>query len=193
MTDKVNDEIIIGKVLEGDREAFAALVDKYKSGLYILLLGMGASHQDAQDLAQETFINAYRKLSGHNSQSSFAAWLYTIAVNRFRDVKRRKTFSVASNPPNAQIDGTPTPEEMYMRKESELELHNLLSRLPGRYRIVLLLHYTNDLSYEEISAVTGMSLHQVKNRLYRARQKLRKLWLQPKEASHEKSALHELR
>ncbi|MCL6603542.1 MAG: hypothetical protein K6T94_11755 [Paenibacillus sp.] len=75
MKDHDNDETIIAEVLMGNPEAFAVLVDKYKSGLYSLLIGMGADHQDAQDLTQDTLIKAYQKLRDHNTQSSFAAWL----------------------------------------------------------------------------------------------------------------------
>jgi RNA polymerase sigma-70 factor (ECF subfamily) len=137
---------------------------------------MGSSPQDAQDQAQEAFIQAYRKLRSHRLQSSFSAWLYAIAVNVFREARRRKRFSFTNDLLNVQIDNSPTPEERYMRRESEVELQRMIQKLPQRYRIVLLLYYTEDLSYEEISAVTGLTMHQVKNRLYQARRKLRKLW-----------------
>lgn len=176
MKDVNNDESIIAEVLAGNREAYAVLVDKYKSGLYRLLLGMGANHQDAQDLTQEAFIKAYQNLRDHQGQSSFAAWLYAIAINRFRSLKRRKTFGFTNHSMMQEKDGAPTPEEQYMRKEAELEMRKKLSKLPERYRIVLLLRYTNELSYEEISEITGMPMHQVKNCLHRARKKLKFQW-----------------
>jgi RNA polymerase sigma factor (sigma-70 family) len=189
MKEQDNAEIIIAEVLAGNREAFAILVDQYKSGLYRLLLGLGASHQDAQDLAQDTFIQAYQKLRSHNEQSSFAAWLYAIAINRFRSQKRRKAFSFSGGSILEERDQAPTPEERYMIKENKLELQKKLARLPERYRIVLLLRYTNELTYEEIAAITGITLHQVKNRLHRARLKLKKQWPKPKEDSNEKIGL----
>lgn len=193
MKDQDNDESIIAEVLSGNREAFAVLVDKYKSGLYRLLLGLGANHQDAQDLTQETFINAYQKLRDHEVHSSFTSWLYAIAINRFRSFKRRKAFGFVGSSMFQEKDQSPTPEEQYMRKEDELEMQKKLSKLPERYRIVLLLRYTNELTYEEISAITGMSMHQVKNRLFRARQKLKKQWSKPKEASNEKMGIQQTR
>lgn len=192
MKDQDNDEALITEVLKGNQEAFAILVDKYKSGLYRMLLGMGANHQDAQDLAQETFINAYQKLRDHESQSSFSAWLYAIAINRFRSLKRRKTSGFAGSSLVQEKDHAPNPEEQYMRKEDELEMQKKLSKLPERYRIVLLLRYTNELTYEEICAITGMSMHQVKNRLFRARQKLKKQYSTPKEVSNEKMGLQQI-
>lgn len=193
MKDQDNDESIITEVLTGNREAFAVLVDKYKSGLYRLMLGLGVNHQDAQDLTQETFINAYQKLRDHEVQSSFASWLYAIAINRFRSYKRGKTFGFAGSSLVQEKDQAPTPEEQYMRKEEELEIQKKLSKLPERYRIVLLLRYINELTYEEISVITGMSMHQVKNRLFRARQKLKKQWSKPKEASNEKMGIQQTR
>ncbi|AKG34630.1 RNA polymerase sigma factor [Paenibacillus durus] len=193
MNEQVSDEYIIGEVLKGKREVFAVLVDKYKSGLYAFLLRMGASDQDAQDLAQDTFIMAYQKLHNLSSNCSFVAWLYAIAINRFRDLKRRKRFSFGVNSLLLEKDQSPTPEEQYMRKEEKLEIHKKLAKLPERYRIVLLLRYTNELTYEEISDITGMTMHQVKNRLFRARQKLKKQWPQAKEDSNEKMGIQQTR
>ncbi|ASA21176.1 RNA polymerase sigma factor [Paenibacillus donghaensis] len=191
MEDQSNEKWIIQQVLNGDPEAFAGLVDKYKSALYGLLLGMGASHQDAQDLAQETFIKAYRKLRDHREQSSFASWLYTIAINLFRSQKRRRTFGFVEQSLLQKKEDALNPEEQYMRKEAQLDMQQKLAKLPERYRIVLLLRYTNELSYEEIAAVTGLTIHQVKNRLHRARLKLRKQWSHSKEDSHETIGLRQ--
>lgn len=193
MEDQLSDKFIIREVLDGNREVFAVLVDKYKSGLYRLLLGMGSKHLDAQDLVQETFIIAYQKLRDHNDQCSFAAWLYAIAINRFKDLQRRKKFSFDDNSLLSEKDKSPTPEEQYMRKEGALEMHKKLSILPERYRIVLLLRYANELTYDEISEITGMSMHQVKNHLFRARQKLKKQWPQVKEDPNEKMGIHQPR
>jgi RNA polymerase sigma factor (sigma-70 family) len=193
MSHQDNDETVIAEVLKGNHEAFAVLVNKYKSGLYRLLLGMGANHQDAQDIAQDTFIKAYQKLRDHDEQSSFAAWLYAIAINRFKSLKRLKTFGYSGNTLMHVKDHVPTPEEQFMRKEDELEMQKRLSKLPERYKIVLLLRYTNELSYEEISNITGISMHQVKNQLFRARQKLKKQWPKSKEVSNEKMGLHQTR
>ncbi|MFE4711665.1 MULTISPECIES: RNA polymerase sigma factor [unclassified Paenibacillus] len=193
MNEGIDDKLVIREVLDGNREAFALLVDKYKSGLYRLLLGMGANAQDAQDLAQESFIKAYQKLPDHNSQSSFAAWLYAIAINRLRDLKRRKKVSLAALPLLREASPPLTPEEQYMRKEEELEWQGRLVRLPERYRIILLLRYANELTYEEICEITGLSMHQVKNRLHRSRQKLKKQWSQAKEDSSEQMELYQSR
>lgn len=188
-----NDEAVIVDVLAGNPESFAILVDKYKSGLYRLFLGMGAKDQDAQDLTQDTFIKAYQKLRDHDKQSSFTAWLYAIAINRYKSVKRLKTFRYTANSLMNERDHAPTPEEQYMRKEDELEMVKKLSKLPERYRIVLILRYTNDLSYEEISSITGITMHQVKNQLFRARQKLKKQWPKSKEGINETLGFHQTR
>lgn len=191
--EQIDERQVIAEILEGNREAFALLVNKYKSSLYRLLLGMGASRQDAQDLAQEAFIKAYQKLPDHNNQSTFAAWLYAIAINRFKDMNRRKKVGFAALPLLVNRAPSPSPEEQYMRKEAELEWHKQLLRLPDRYRVVVLLRYVNELSYDEISEITGLSLHQVKNRLHRSRQKLKKQWSLEKEDSREQMELYQPR
>lgn len=193
MEEAIEDKQVIAKVLKGDREAYALLVNKYKSSLYRLLLGLGASAHDAQDLAQEAFIKAYQKLPDHNNQSTFAAWLYAIAINRFKDLKRRKKVSLAALPLLVNRTLSPSPEEQYMRKETEIEWHKHLLRLPERYRMVVLLRYVNELSYEEIGDITGLSMHQIKNQLHRSRQKLKKHWSLEKEDSREQMELYQPR
>jgi RNA polymerase sigma-70 factor (ECF subfamily) len=77
-------------VLKGRKESYALILDRYKTKVYGLLRSMGATSVDAQDLAQETFIKAYCKLPQYQLESSFAAWLYKIAVNTLKDFYRKK-------------------------------------------------------------------------------------------------------
>jgi len=186
MNDPACDYAHIEEVLQGNKEAFTLLVGKYKNNLYRLLRGMGASPQDAQDLTQEAFIKSYQKLRDFRRDSSFAAWLYAIAINLFRDQARRKNLHTVQAV-TSDIPGTlGIPEDSYMHKESELALSRRLDNLPETYRIVLLLRYSNELSYEEISLITGMPLNRIKNALHRAKKKLRK------QLAHEEGTIHEM-
>lgn len=90
MIDPSRDAALVKQVLAGHKDSFAQLVDTHKNKIYGLLLGMGASPQDAQDYTQEAFLKAYRKLASFREDSSFASWLYTIAVNVMRDAMRKK-------------------------------------------------------------------------------------------------------
>ncbi len=165
----------ISRVLKGDKEEYAFLVNRYKNKIYGLLRGMGADDQDAQDLTQETFIRAYRKLAVHETSKSFAAWLYTIASNLFKDL-RRKSHPMGwmeESPPVPSADDNP--EAILLQGEHRTELQVLMRQLPPNYRVALLLRYTNDLSYEEMSEVLDVPLNKIQNDLYRAKLRLKKM------------------
>ncbi|MCJ8011929.1 sigma-70 family RNA polymerase sigma factor [Paenibacillus sp. KQZ6P-2] len=176
MTDPSRDAALVRQVLAGHKESFAQLVDAHKNKIYGLLRGMGACPQDAQDYTQEAFLKAYRKLASFREDSSFASWLYAIAVNVMRDAGRRKKDIPADDSVLGQgRHHTETPELAYLRKENGREVQQLLDQLPDKYRIVLLLRYTNELSYEEIAGIAGIEVNQVRNRLHRAKKSLCKI------------------
>ncbi|WP_245856018.1 RNA polymerase sigma factor [Paenibacillus rigui] len=163
----------IRSVLEGNKEHYAFIVKLYKDKVYALLRGMGASAADAQDLTQETFIKAYRKLASHDPDKSFPSWLYAIAANLFKDFYKRKRWPECEldlNQP-APVDG---PEEQWLLTEQRSEIHRRLGQLPANYRMVLLLRYTNDLTYEEIAESLGIPVSKVQNDLYRAKKSLQR-------------------
>ncbi|MGQ8870781.1 RNA polymerase sigma factor [Paenibacillus sp. TSA_86.1] len=173
MTHLVPEEELIQRIIDGDKQLFSVLVDRYKNKVYGIMRGMGASHPDAQDLAQDTFIRIYRYLPTRRAGSSFSAWVYSIAVNIMRDhMRKRKPVMTADQ----KIDSVSeeTPEKRLLHKEMQREIHRQLEQLPETYRLVLLLKYTNELSYEEIATITDMSDAQVRNALYRGKKMLRK-------------------
>lgn len=173
MSEPTSEQAVIRQVLQGHKEAFAYIVDQYKHKIYGILRGMGAGHQDAQDLTQDTFIKAYRKLGLHRQDRSFAAWIYTIALNLWRDHHRQRSAHMVDQLPDGPQDEM-TPEDYYLRKEMQLEVQRKLHTLPEDYRLVLLLRYTNELSYEEIGELTGMPPNKVRNCLHRAKKGLHK-------------------
>ncbi|WP_260410773.1 RNA polymerase sigma factor [Paenibacillus sp. JGP012] len=173
MTHLVPEEELIQRIIDGDKQLFSVLVDRYKNKVYGIMRGMGASHPDAQDLAQDTFIRIYRYLPTRREGSSFAAWVYTIAVNIMRDHMRKKK-PVMSADHEIEPVSEETPEKRLLHKEMQREIHRQLAQLPQTYRLVLLLKYTNELTYEEMAAITDMSEAQVRNALYRGKKTLRK-------------------
>ncbi|EHB48917.1 RNA polymerase sigma factor [Paenibacillus lactis] len=173
MTQPPQDAELIERIINGDKQLFAVLVDRYKNKIYGIFYGMGASHQDAQDLAQETFIRIYRNLPSHRQGSSFFSWMYTIAVNLMRDHQRKKKPVLTSDTPEAVSPDEKTPEQQLLHQEMKREIHQQLDELPELYRLVLLLKYTNELSYEEIADIANMSTSQVKNALYRGKKMLK--------------------
>ncbi|GIO66706.1 sigma-70 family RNA polymerase sigma factor [Paenibacillus sp. FSL M7-1455] len=186
MIDPSRDAALVKQVLAGHKDSFAQLVDTHKNKIYGLLLGMGASPQDAQDYTQEAFLKAYRKLASFREDSSFASWLYTIAVNVMRDAMRKKKDLLADD--GVLGEGrhhAETPELAFLRKETGGEVQQLINQLPEKYRIVLLLRYTNELSYEEIAGIAGIKVNQVRNRLHRAKKSLCKMVKDKEGIKHE--------
>lgn len=172
---EIPEDELVRRIVAGEKQLFAIIVDRYKNKVFGLLRGMGASHQDAQDLAQDVFIRVYRYLATRREGSSFSAWIYTIAVNRMRDfMRQQKPVMVADTLELVEADEEGTPEKKVLQQEMKREIVQQLDRLPEAYRLVLLLKYTNELSYEEIARITGMNQLQVRNALYRGKKALRK-------------------
>lgn len=168
------EEELIQRIIEGDKQLFAHLVDRYKNKVYGIFRGMGANHQDAQDLTQDTFVRIYRYLPTRQAERSFSSWVYTIAVNIMRDHIRRLKPVTPKAEPDVQRADDLTPEKHMLQKEMKREIYRQLEQLPEPYRLVLLLKYTNELSYEEIGEVTGLSAAQIRNALYRGKKSLQK-------------------
>ncbi|MBN1671150.1 MAG: sigma-70 family RNA polymerase sigma factor [Kiritimatiellae bacterium] len=180
-----SDEKLVKRCLAGQREAFAELVNKYKAMIYGLTYRMTGTPWDAEDLAQETFLHAYRALSGFQPGRTFSTWLYTIALNLCRDKAKRKrrVFFWLDKPVAGTEDLYPqvpsdkmTPEEALEAKEDEARLRHALAALAAHDREVIVLRYQQRLEYREIADVLGVSLDTVKVRLHRARQRLQKLF-----------------
>jgi len=167
------DSYYVERALNGDLDAFDVLVRKYSNRVYAILLRMLQDPEEAKDLTQEVMIKVYHKLSNFDQKRRFSAWLYQIAVNQcldeLRKKKRRKWVSIH----DSLASGTPGPEEEVMAKEKWRCLMSELTRLPENYRLVFLLRYVDDLSYQEIGEVLGISSTDVRNWLYRAKQKLK--------------------
>ncbi|MFT9849883.1 RNA polymerase sigma factor [Aneurinibacillus sp. REN35] len=166
----------VARVLRGEQEAYAHLVNRYKNKVYALLLGMGASPQDAQDITQETFIKAYRHLAGYHPEKKFSSWIYKIAINSCHDTWRKRKQEILSEQEEEHIDHT-SPEHIYLHKEQADELMGYIARLPKKYGLVLLLRYIDELSYKEIADVLALPLPTVQTHLHRAKKKLRDMLL----------------
>ncbi len=157
----------------GDRQAFARLVEVYKRPVYNLAYRMLGNPSDAEDVAQETFLRAYAQLGRYDPQRKFASWLLAIAAHYAIDLLRRRHADVVSlddlpawQPLAAQ---TTDPEDAAMERDTHDRVQALLDRLPADYRLVIVLRYWHDLSYDEIATATGSTVSAVKSRLHRAR------------------------
>ena len=171
----------------GDRQAFNRLVESYSRPIYNLTYRMLGNAEEAEDAAQETFLRAYARLGQYDTNHKFSTWLFSIAnhhcIDRLR--KRRATYvSIDDNPVLENLaDDTPQPESSLLDRERSAEVQRLLALLDPDYRTPLVLHYWENLSYEEIAATLDLSIPAVKSRLFRARQKVAELMARREAAS----------
>jgi RNA polymerase sigma-70 factor (ECF subfamily) len=173
MDQKIEAEIV-AKVLKGDRQAYALLVEEYKSPIYNLAYRMTGNSEDSDDLTQETFIKAYQYLWRYNPRKKFFTWLYTIAFNLIKNRFKKNKKEKLSEELNASslTDNNPSPEEKLIEDQ---EISTCLLRLEDELRALLIMKYKQELSFEEIARITGKSLSAVKMRIYRGLEKLKEL------------------
>lgn len=181
MTDLSFENEIIKSVLKGDVQAYEAIVRSYEKKVYNLALRMVGNPDDAADMAQETFIKAYKALGSFRSDSKFSVWLYRIATNVCLDFLRRKsrsnTVSLTADDDDgdAQLDIPDlngNPEEELSRKLTIDAVQRGLQTLGEQQRSILVLREINGLSYEKIAQTLDIDIGTVKSRIFRARKRL---------------------
>lgn len=181
---KKTNEFSLEALRAGDRNEFARLVETYSGVVYRLAAKILSNPQDAEDVLQETFLKAYRHLSGFDGRSSLSTWLYRIATNEaLMLLRRRKVSLVSIDEPDdaAQEDQEPLeivdwccmPEEEMMTAEARKHLDQAVEKLPASLKVVFLLRDLEGLSTQETAEVLGLSETAVKTRLSRARLRLR--------------------
>lgn len=178
------DREIIQKVKSGDYDAFELLVEKYQGRIYRHLRKMVNDTSHAEDLLQETFLNAYRGLRGFEGDSTFSTWLFRIATNTALMFLRKHRPEMVEYDDAIQTDAdnllspaasqfVNTPLEMLLSLEGKRELEKAIDRLPVNYRTVLVLRDVEGFSLEEVSRIVDSSIAAVKSRLHRARNSVR--------------------
>lgn len=169
----------------GDEEVFEELVKRYQKKVYNSTYRMMGNHEDAWDLAQETFLRVYRSLHRFQGKSSFSTWLFTITTNICRDELRKrqrrvKTHSL-SQPIQVKdgeiereiVDDSMIPEDISINRELRDEIQGIIDKLPDDQKEVIVLRELQGFSYEEIAEIIGVALGTVKSRISRGRRNLR--------------------
>ncbi len=165
----------IERVKGGDKEAFGGLVDAHKDMVYTLCLRMLTSETDAEEAAQEVFVKAFRFLGSFQEKSKFSTWLYRIAYNHCISVIRKKVkvIDLVDELPEGEVDeGEMNGLENLTAKERGKYLKMALDSLAETDAVVVTLFYYEELSLEEISAVTGLSSSNIRIKLHRSRKKM---------------------
>ena len=176
--DKKIEAEIVAKVLKGDRQAYALLVKEYKSPIYKLAYRMTGNSEDADDLTQETFIRAYINLWRFDPKRKFFTWLYTISINLIRNhLKKVKNDDLLNRTKNIQYNENEnqSPEARIIATQESNKINLALLTLKYELRVMLIMKYQQELSFEEIAEITGKSVSAVKMRVYRGLEKLEQL------------------
>ncbi len=183
MTDKTDREIIV-EVLNGNRDFFCLLVQKYERPIFNYIFRMVRSKPDAEDLAQDTFVKAFYALNKYDNSYEFSTWIYRIALNVCRDYfRKKKLFLYSLSAPIGDEeesefedfipqDSFHNPDDVLLNQELRLNLEKAIQDLPIKFREVIVLRHLEGLSYDEISSITGLPVGTVKTYLHRARKKL---------------------
>ena len=174
------DQELIAECLSGQTHAFGDLVARYQNRLFNTLVGVLGSVEDAHDVAQEAFVNAFQKLNTFRGHSAFYSWLFRIALNSAVSQKRKQRAVVSIDAAREQsgdepIDRHPAarPEHALETNERQIAVRAALAELAEEFRTALILKEMEDLSYEEISEIVGCPIGTVRSRIHRARAELR--------------------
>jgi len=174
--DKNSDQIYIDKVLQGDTNAFAYLINRYKDMVYTIAIKIVKSHEDAEEVAQDSFLKAYEKLDSFKGNSKFSTWLYTIAYrNSISKIRKKKvaTSDIDEYVMDNYSEGSEFPQlEAIKNGEQQKYIREAIGRLPEKDALLITLFYMNESSVEEIEQITNLTQSNIKVKLFRARKKL---------------------
>lgn len=173
------EEDLAGRLAEDVDSSFERLVLTYQDRLYRFALRLSGSPQDAEEIAQDSFVRAYHALARYGPDRirtmTLRPWLYQICLNVFRNRIRRRTLEVVTLDGGGPEGGQERPEQMAEAAERARELSDLLGTLPERYRTTVILRHIEGLSIAEIAAIVGQPEGTVKSNIHRGLASLREV------------------
>lgn len=184
--------LLIRKLRERDEKAFREIVERYGDTVYNLTYRMLGNREEAEDVSQEVFITVFKSIDSFRGDSKFSTWLYRIAVNhcknRIKYLSRRHDRDQSEYDEEVERDQAagaatapapvPRPDKQLEGVELEQIMQRCIAGLDEEHRVVVVLRDVEDLSYEEICAITNLPVGTVKSRLHRARLALKKMMLE---------------
>jgi RNA polymerase sigma-70 factor (ECF subfamily) len=169
---KQNEQELIAHTLDGNEDAYAALIDRYKEGLYRHCFKFVRDEAEAEDIAQDAFIKAYVHLDGYDPRFRFSTWLYKIATNlALAHLRKQKSVRMDEDELDRIISDMPSPDTVAFYEE----IHDAVNTLPLHHRTVISMHYWQGKSYREIAAHMGTSVGSVKGWMSRAKKQLKEV------------------
>ena len=181
---RIEDESLVEETLGGSQTSFQILVERYQDRVFALARHYTRNPVEIEDLVQDTFLKAFRRLDSFQRQSAFFTWLYRIAVNTILDGLKRRGRSPVRAVEDPEILATPGPTRLsgpsadMEREEISRVTHSVLEELPEIFRTVLVLREFEELTYQEIADLLQISIGTVESRLFRARAKFKDRLLQ---------------
>ncbi|MCX7718053.1 MAG: sigma-70 family RNA polymerase sigma factor [Candidatus Sumerlaeaceae bacterium] len=181
--------VLVARCKAGDSLAFDELISAHQERVLNTAFRLMGDYDEALDLTQEVFLNCFRKINSFKGDSALSTWLYRITVNtaknrwKYRKSRGLHRMTSLDGPMDAEDearvkqfpDGQPTPPQVASDREAMASLEKFLHRLSEEYRVVMVLRYLEELSYEEIVEILGLSIGTVKSRIHRARHELREM------------------
>ena len=180
MGDSYTDKQLVERVQQGDKKSFDLLVLKYQNRIIKLVSRYVRDQSDAQDIAQDAFVKAYRALPNFRGDSAFYTWLYRIAINTAKNyvvsLSRRPLEARVENADGEQLDldelqkDIGTPENVLLADEIKQTMLEAMSKLPEDLRVAITLREVDGLTYEEIAEAMDCPIGTVRSRIFRARE-----------------------
>lgn len=181
------DKELVEKFLNGDKKSLEVIVNRHLKPVFNYVYRITSSSNETEDIVQEVFIKVWKNISKFNPDQNFKTWLFAIARNTTIDwLRKRKniSFSKLDSINDEEGDKTfeetlrdaePLPDEIFMKKEIKKDLEKALTKIRPDFKEIMLLHYTENLTFQEISLITQKPLNTVKSQHRRALESLRKL------------------
>jgi RNA polymerase sigma factor (sigma-70 family) len=165
------DHFLIDRIIAGDQQVYASLVDKHKSYAFTIALKILQNRPEAEEATQDAFIKAYHNLKAFNKEAKFSTWLYRIVFNTAISYKRKNRQQYISIE-NTIIEYKQEAEGVLEKTDKKKFLNKAMAMLNEADRTALSLFYLEEFSLEEIADITGMQANTIKVRIHRARQRL---------------------
>jgi RNA polymerase sigma factor (sigma-70 family) len=174
--ENTEEQVYINRIKNGDPASYAFIVDKYKYMAYTIALKILGNVEDAQDVAQESFIKAYQQIRQFEGKSKFSTWLYTIvyrtAISKLKENKIETLSITDVINENYPQDYTMPQLEQLQLEDEQRHVKQAIQKLPKTEALLVTLFYINENTIREIREITGLSLANIKIKLFRARKKL---------------------
>ena len=170
------DQYLIDKVLNGDTNAFGELVDRYQNFVFTIAIRILKVSEEAEEVAQDSFIKAFDSLKSFRGDSKFSTWLYRIvyhkSLDRIKMNKRHRTYEINEEITDDSLDHIENGLEFMLSKERSGIIKKCIDQLPEEDSAIITLYYFEEQSVKEISKVTDLTEDNIKIKLYRSRKKL---------------------